>query len=381
MRSATIEDCDEQWSLMPNCELDVGRSSLSTRAPTLSDMSSEASGGSNASSDLYREVQKAMHRASLGVQETTTLFDSGFSSPVRLQEAARNYGHVERMVKPGGGFAAVKVMPNEWVTDSAADFDRAHPQSMERPWLDIGVSAYLHREDFPYVVQPLGIFRDDQHTLVVSELATEGDLFCWCERLGAPGGRREAALKPVARQIVSAVSWLHDVGVAHRDLSLENVLLTRDSDGELRVKLIDFGMATLARFCRNEPRGKEVYSAPEMFADRDYDAFLTDSFAVGVLLYNLSLQTFPWKTSRPGVCKLFAFALRRGFGAYLQIRQVGEGDDRSQADVLSQDLVRLLGRLIVFKPEVRATLGEQCWNKSGAAPRADVWDEAWLSVW
>lgn len=67
----------------------------------------------------------------------------------------------------------------------------------------------------------------------------------------SPGVQRELLIRPVASDLLDAVRWLHDLGVAHRDLSMENVLLARE-EGGLRPKLIDFGMATLSRETRGE---------------------------------------------------------------------------------------------------------------------------------
>lgn len=145
-------------------------------------------------------------------------------------------------------------------------------------------------QSFPYSCEFLGVYQDIENTYFVASLATEGDLFTWSQS-GVPSGReREATMRPIVKQIFSAVRRLHDLGISHRDLSLENILLTDEGNGTLRVKLIDFGMATLSRECRREPRGKLVYQAPEMHKIDHYDAFLVDAFALGVTLFAMAAQ-------------------------------------------------------------------------------------------
>eukprot|EP00929_Paragymnodinium_shiwhaense_P068047 TRINITY_DN34200_c0_g1_i1.p1 TRINITY_DN34200_c0_g1~~TRINITY_DN34200_c0_g1_i1.p1 ORF type:complete len:229 (-),score=20.08 TRINITY_DN34200_c0_g1_i1:245-931(-) len=67
--------------------------------------------------------------------------------------------------------------------------------------------------------------------------------------------------------MMQAVSCLHRLNIAHRDISLQNLLLTKDRD----VKLIDFGMACLLRdesanaFRYFKLSGKSYYAAPEMY--------------------------------------------------------------------------------------------------------------------
>merc|ERR1719199_816037 len=93
--------------------------------------------------------------------------------------------------------------------------------------------------------------------------------------------------------------------VVHRDISLENILLTSSGKDNPSVKLIDFGMASTGRIFRNSPRGKASYEAPEMRNGGEYDAFLSDSFAAGVVVYGLLLKDYPWLSTKPGQCKRF----------------------------------------------------------------------------
>eukprot|EP00929_Paragymnodinium_shiwhaense_P023884 TRINITY_DN14847_c0_g1_i1.p1 TRINITY_DN14847_c0_g1~~TRINITY_DN14847_c0_g1_i1.p1 ORF type:complete len:439 (+),score=27.10 TRINITY_DN14847_c0_g1_i1:134-1450(+) len=77
----------------------------------------------------------------------------------------------------------------------------------------------------------------------------------------------EADLRHWTEQLMRAVLCLHGLNIAHRDISLQNLLLSRDD----QLKLIDFGMACLLRddlgnaFRYFRPAGKDYYSAPEMY--------------------------------------------------------------------------------------------------------------------
>jgi len=53
------------------------------------------------------------------------------------------------------------------------------------------------------------------------------------------GSLREDQVRVIAYQICEATAFLHKLGIIHRDLKLENILLT--SSRELQIKLIDFG--------------------------------------------------------------------------------------------------------------------------------------------
>lgn len=313
---------------------------------------------------------------------TVQLWDpEAFKMEKQLQEAVRNHGSVDLMkCMERGCFVAVKRMPNRWITGSAEEFAKKYPRSSERPWFDIGLVTYLHGRGFPYVCEALGVYQDPENTYVVTSLASEGDLFAWCDRLKGYGKAREAAIRPVARQSMSAICWLHDLGIAHRDISLENMLLTKEG-GELRVKVIDFGMGTLTRMCTNEVRGKQSYQAPEMHGCESYDAFLTDAFALGVVLFCLASQDYPWQATVGSRCQLFQFIEVRGFRAFLERRKLRKGTGERLADVFTESFQNLVEGLVSLKPETRFSLGERCWRKGTADPRLSVWDMPWMDEW
>ncbi|VBB27957.1 unnamed protein product [Acanthocheilonema viteae] len=93
------------------------------------------------------------------------------------------------------------------------------------------------------------------------------------------------------KKIPEAIHYLHDRGVVHRDIKAENVLL--DSNGD--VKLTDFGFARYINprelshsFCGTKP-----YSAPEIVRHLPYNAYATDWYAMGVLLYTMLTGKWP----------------------------------------------------------------------------------------
>lgn len=189
------------------------------------------------------------------------------------------------------------------------------------------------------------------------------------------------------RQMFSAVAWLHDLGICHRDLSLENILLQKSADSGsdgLQVKLIDFGMSTLQRHTCNEIRGKQSYQAPEMHRkDEDYDGFLTDVFALGVVIYCLASQDYPWQSTQPGGCQLFSYVSLKGFRAFLERRKLRKGSGERLIEVFTTPFVDLVAGLTALSPVERFTVGEQCWTQPSApaTQRTAVWDLAWLDDW
>jgi len=305
---------------------------------------------------------------------------SGLEFVASLQDARKNHGTVDLMQSlNNGSFVVAKRMPNWWMAMDD-ESQKQHSNSAERPWLDIGVIKYLESRNYPFLCKTHGVFRGAHFTYVISSFAEHGDLFKWCIQGPLPGPEREHALRPVVCQLLHAVQMLHNLGIAHRDLSLENVLLTGGQDF-LQIKIIDFSMATCSRQCCNEPFGKKTYKAPEtLVVDKPYDTFLADSFALGVALFAMGAQDYPWFSTAKGGCKMFDYTVKHGLKAYLVAKKVRKGNGERLNHVFSKEFVELLEGLLCMDPDGRLTLGEQCWSAGLSRLRTSVWDMRWLHV-
>eukprot|EP00929_Paragymnodinium_shiwhaense_P071297 TRINITY_DN3625_c0_g1_i1.p1 TRINITY_DN3625_c0_g1~~TRINITY_DN3625_c0_g1_i1.p1 ORF type:complete len:421 (+),score=130.16 TRINITY_DN3625_c0_g1_i1:135-1397(+) len=317
----------------------------------------------------------------IGSKVTPWTGEGGFTFVKTMQEAVRNHGRVDLMTMSNGDKVAVKRMPTRWVRNGPREFKEQYPTASERPWYDFGFVYTLNKVGCPYVCNLVGIFRDDANTFVVASLASEGDLFGWCDNDPKPGKERETIMKPIVLQVFDAVRWIHMLGIAHRDISLENILLTEDGNGQMIVKLIDFGMGTLKRWCVKEVRGKQSYQCPEMHSDGEYDALLADAFAVGVSIFAMGVQDYPWISTKRNSCQLFEYVSAFGFTKLLERRKLRKGNGERLVEVLSPEFVKLVTGLVNFDPKERHAFGELCWSvdeAKGVKKRGSVWDAEWL---
>jgi tRNA A-37 threonylcarbamoyl transferase component Bud32 len=95
----------------------------------------------------------------------------------------------------------------------------------------------------------------------------------------------------IAHQSLDALAFLHQQGYVHRDISPDNLMLTKTHDGKPLVKLIDLGLtkrleASVELTTEGAFLGKARYSAPEQFNNRNLDA-RSDLYSFGVMLYEL----------------------------------------------------------------------------------------------
>lgn len=106
----------------------------------------------------------------------------------------------------------------------------------------------------------------------------------------------------IARQTASALGYLHRKGIVHRDVSPDNLLVTRDDDRSLHVKLIDLGIAKTRAGAGDENLtsagtfvGKVRYSSPEHFRTQDGAEVdqRSDLYSFGVVLYEGLTGKYP----------------------------------------------------------------------------------------
>ncbi|XP_055257988.1 ribosomal protein S6 kinase-related protein isoform X5 [Moschus berezovskii] len=114
----------------------------------------------------------------------------------------------------------------------------------------------------------------------------------------AVGRLTEASIRLFAAELILVLCYLHDLGIIHRDVKMENILL--DERGHL--KLTDFGLS------RHLPQGARAYTicgtlqymAPEVLSGGPYN-HAADWWSVGVLLFSLSTGKFPVPAERDHV--------------------------------------------------------------------------------
>jgi eukaryotic-like serine/threonine-protein kinase len=99
-------------------------------------------------------------------------------------------------------------------------------------------------------------------------------------------------------EVLRALQHAHGLGVLHRDVKPENVMIRDDGV----IKLMDFGIAQIVDAQRmtvtGQLLGSPAYMSPEHIEGRPLD-FRTDVFAAGILLYQLTAHELPFKGKNP----------------------------------------------------------------------------------
>lgn len=196
----------------------------------------------------------------------------------------------------------------------------------------------------PNIVKLIEAVETEERLFLIMEHIEGLDMYDYLKYHGCMG-EREA--QGIFRQVVSAIEYCHQKGIAHRDLKPENILL--DSAGH--VKVIDFGLGTdiigcqLHTFCGTVP-----YAAPELFLSQGYEGRKADVWSLGVVLYTMLTETLPFRGN-----------------SHAEIQeQILKGEFEVPSH-LSVDCVTLLRKLLTVNPNNRG-------------PLQDIMRDRWLNL-
>jgi serine/threonine protein kinase len=214
--------------------------------------------------------------------------------------------------------------------------------------------AIQSRLDHKNIVQLLAVFFDDENVYLVLELCWRGSLY---DQLQRKGRLSEQEAKVYCRQLTSALVFMQEQSVIHRDLKPDNVLLNHK--GEL--KLADWGSSVYA-----PPPGSTVsefigtldYLAPEMIARRGY-SHRVDNWALGVLAYELIVGKAPF--SAEGMDETFV--------------KIARADLRFPSDI-SADARDLIQRLLRKQPAERMPLTDVLRLLERAPASLPIWESS-----
>ncbi|KAK4684868.1 serine/threonine protein kinase KIN1/2, partial [Tremellales sp. Uapishka_1] len=237
---------------------------------------------------------------------------------------------------------AVKIIPRygdstkkeEPKSAEDADKQRAKDESKEvRTIREAAISLLLHH---PYICGMREFITHSNHHYMVCEFIDGGQML---DYIISHGRLRERAARKFARQIASALDYCHRNSIVHRDLKIENILISKNGN----IKIIDFGLSNLyypfkhlTTFC-----GSLYFAAPELLNAKVYTGPEVDVWSFGIVLYVLVCGKVPFDDqSMPALHA----KIKRGLVEY--------------PAWLSNDCKSLLSRMLVTNPLERATLQE-----------------------
>ena len=144
----------------------------------------------------------------------------------------------------------------------------------------------------PNIIKLKDIFENSEYYFIVLELMAGKDLFDYIQRRGF--SLPEPRVQDLAYQIGGAIKYLHALGIVHRDMKLENIMMSNSTDQGIP-KLVDFGLAKIIgpSETATEPFGTLGYVAPEVLKKRPY-SYSCDVWSFGCIIYALLSGSLPF---------------------------------------------------------------------------------------
>lgn len=164
---------------------------------------------------------------------------------------------------------------------------------------DLREALMLKDVEHRNIIQIYDIIETKSNLYMILEYASGGDLFSYIQRDEC--NRCESTAKLYFNQVIQALDYLHDQGITHRDIKLENMLLMSSKQVSV-VKLADFGLSRIVveEEMMSTLAGTPMYLAPEVLRHlRDPRKPLqytmkVDLWSMGVSLYALLVHQFPF---------------------------------------------------------------------------------------
>ncbi|TKX22309.1 protein kinase-like protein 6 [Elsinoe australis] len=230
---------------------------------------------------------------------------------------------------------AVKIIPRQSTDDhkTAAEKERADHSKEVRTSREAAIVTLV---DHPYICGMKDYVKTKYHWYMLFEYVNGGQML---DYIISHGRLKEKQARKFGRQIASALDYCHRNNIVHRDLKIENILISKTGD----IKIIDFGLSNtftpkghLKTFC-----GSLYFAAPELLQAKQYTGPEVDVWSFGIVLYVLVCGKVPFDDQ--SMPQLHA-KIKKGHVEY--------------PPWLTNECRSLIARMLQTDPNQRATMSE-----------------------
>lgn len=213
---------------------------------------------------------------------------------INIPSSFHGYDAIEIL---GSGSSSIVVLIEDQITHerySAKIISKTDAENSSKPNSIFKEIQILKSISHPNIIKYHDSFKiknedEEEFYVIVTEYCEKGNLSSY---LNNEKCTDEKLKKEIICQFLSAVQYLHEKGISHGDLKMDNILLTSD----LTVKLCDFGFCRtkiiVGEDCKN---GSLYYAAPELFFKGYFNALKSDVYAIGITLYLINELQFPFQ--------------------------------------------------------------------------------------
>lgn len=209
----------------------------------------------------------------------------------------------------------------------------------------------LKRLRHPNCISLLEAIETNTRIYLIMNLAENGDLL---EYIRERGPMSDDEARRLFKQLITATEYFHSLGIVHRDLKCENLLL----DLSYNLVVSDFG------FARGQPINAEsgkrrlsqtfcgsyAYAPPEILRGMPYDGAIADIWSVGVVLYTMVSASLPFDDSNLKTL-------------LEQVMRAVHFSSRKKISLEAKDLIQKILQPNIEKRLTVKLIKEHCWVK------------------
>ena len=216
----------------------------------------------------------------------------------RCLRIATNYSNILQMYEISqvigtGSFSSVKLAKNKITNQIVAvkiiTKKKLNSSILETTLTEIEIMKICQ---FPYIIKFIDAYENIEFIYIFMEYCPGGTLFDFMKKRNY--FLNEKLCSNIIYKICLAVNYFHSYGIAHRDLKLDNILMTSDDD-DADIRILDFGLGKIigpGEKC-SEPYGTVLFCAPEIILKQPYTKNV-DSWSIGVITYILLFGKIPF---------------------------------------------------------------------------------------
>ncbi|KAF8973368.1 serine/threonine protein kinase [Entomortierella lignicola] len=259
----------------------------------------------------------------------------------------KKYGKIGKVIGSGaGGTVRVICRDSDKKSFAIKQFRKRKPNESERAYIKKLTSEYCLGSTFhhPNIIETLDIVQEADNYYEIMEFAKH-ELFTAV--MSGAMGRDEIAC--CFKGVCNGVTYLHEMGVAHRDLKLDNVVMNERGI----VKIIDFGCSMVYQHPFEKKvhmakgiSGSDPYIAPEVFTTDEHDPRLADVWSLGIIFVCMTLRRFPWKLAKKDDTSFEAYCNSSGAGKNRLLK------------LMPRESRAILSRMLEVNPAKRALMTE-----------------------
>ncbi|CAG8611967.1 7085_t:CDS:2 [Funneliformis mosseae] len=266
-------------------------------------------GKSQKKKKFFRELKMAFKSTTSSSKPKSMSTPSSYHNFRHVQ--FNKYGKWGKVLGSGvGGTVRLIHRTSDNKSFAVKQFRKRFPYESEKSWLknitaEFCIGSTLRHEN---IIETIDIIQEKGQLYQIMEFAPF-DLF----EIVMSKKMTEDEIHCCFKQIVLGVSYLHNMGIAHRDLKLDNCVLNEFGI----VKLIDFGCSVVFKYpffdkvmLSSGPCGSDPYICPESYTRTSYDVRSADIWSLGIIYTCMTTGRFPWLVAKSGEEASFKTFLR-----------------------------------------------------------------------